>query len=109
MGIICKICGEELPKKAFYPSILKKGTPYCKKCCYEKWQKKANAKYVESLKNLPDPEFNRLYGGYNIKILNFAREGEFRFTISSTDGNIFKTNDPHEFMEKLCQELRLET
>ena len=109
MGITCRICGEELPEDAFYPSTLKKGTPYCKKCYYKKWQKKAASKYVESLKHLPDPDFNHFYGGYNIKILNFAKDGEFRFTIESTEGKVFKTNDPHKFMEKLCQELRLET
>ena len=106
--ITCTLCHRELPETDFYPSALKKGQHHCKKCCYKHYLKKANQKYQKSLEELPDILFDNLYGGYNIKVLNHARPNEYKYTISPTRGEVFKTNNLDAFMDKLWEELKQE-
>lgn len=97
----CSLCHKELPETEFYPSTLRKGLRHCKKCCYERWGKKNNKKYSESVKNLPEQDFNRYYGGIRISILNFTRKGDYKYHINSTDGFSLKTNSKEEFLSTL--------
>lgn len=57
---------------------------------------------------MAETDFDRFYGGYNIKVLNYARPNEYKYIISSTAGETFNTNDFDSFLEKLWQELRPE-
>lgn len=45
--------------------------------------------------------FNDVCGGYNIYILNKPKPGEYKYTVVSTSGAVYKTNDKAEFMEYL--------
>lgn len=101
----CTICHRELPDTEFYPSLLKKYDYKCKKC-----HQKRCKDYNNSIKNFVEEDFNRYYGGFNIKILNFARPNEYKFIIESTKETArpFYTNDLKEFMDKLWEELKPE-
>ena len=104
----CSLCKKDLPESEFYPSILKKGLRHCKKCMYKHYGKKSNYKYQKSLKELPEGDFDLYYGGYNIRVLNYTRPGEYRFVINATRGKTYKTNDFKDFMAILCHELKPE-
>jgi hypothetical protein len=97
----CSLCHRELPDSEFYPSTLRKGLRHCKKCCYERWGKKNVKKYTESIKELPEQDLNRYYGGYSISIINFVRKGEYKYIIKGTDGVLVQTNDVQTFKTKL--------
>lgn len=104
----CSLCHKELPESEFYPSTLRKGLRHCKKCCYERWGKKNVKKYTESIKELPEQDLNRYYGGYSISIINFVRKGEYKYIIKSTNGDIFQTNCKADFLFKIneiCENL----
>lgn len=97
----CTLCGKDLPENEFYPSLLKKKQHHCKKCFYEHYQKKAIKKYEESLKKFPELDFNRYCGGYEIKILNYAKNGEYKYIIKSTVSEFLQTNDKEKFINKI--------
>ena len=104
----CSLCHKELPESEFYPSTLKKGLRHCKKCSYERWYKKNNKKYVDSVKKLEEEDVNRYYGGYTVSIINFVRKGEYKYIIKSTNGDIFQTNCKADFLLKIneiCENL----
>lgn len=97
--IRCTQCHKELNESYFFPSFLKKHQYQCKKCHYEKWGKKANIKYAKSLKELPIKDLDRYCGGYKIFVLNYVKAHEYKYTIKSTKGEIFQTNNLSEFLE----------
>lgn len=99
----CSLCHKDLPESEFYPSTLRKGLRHCKKCCYERWGKKNVKKYTESIKELPEQDLNRYYGGIRISILNFTKKGEYKYHINSTEGFSLETNDKEEFIEHLLK------
>ena len=105
--IKCTLCGKELPEGEFTPSFIKRGQHQCKKCVYERYGKKAQKKYFNSISELEDKEFDKFCGGYVIKVLNFVRNGEFKYIISSTTGDTFRTNDKGEFYEHISKILTL--
>ena len=98
--MICTVCHRDLPEGEFYPSSLKRGWHICKKC-HNKKTAPSVKKYQASLKTLDDLDFNRFWGGFTIKVLNFARDGEYRYSAKSTDGSICQTNDKGEFVDYL--------
>ena len=66
-----------------------------------KWMYENNKRYAKEIKEMPEKEFDMYYGGLNVKILNFVREGEYRYVIESTNGKTLSTNDSKEFMAKI--------
>jgi hypothetical protein len=42
-----------------------------------------------------------MYGGFNVKILNYVREGEKRYVIIPTKGKLLSTNDKEEFIQQI--------
>lgn len=107
----CTICRQELPDSAFYPSQLKKHNYQCKKCTYEKYGKKSIQKYVTEVRDLPNKNFDALYGGYVVAILNYVRPKEYKYTIKGTNGYMVQTNDIGYFkkkMDEICQEQKPE-
>lgn len=44
---------------------------------------------------------NDYIGGLSIRVLNYAKKNECKFSIESTDGISFKTSDKKEFMREL--------
>lgn len=101
MSVRCTLCHKDLPESEFYPSALQRGQHQCKKCCYQAYGKRNTQKYVESIRQLPERNFDTFYGGYTISILNYAREGEYKYVIRSTDGKCFATNDSDAFMAEV--------
>lgn len=95
----CTLCGKDLPESEFSPSFLKRKQFQCKKCVYERYGKKAQKKYFDSLDELAEKVFDAYYGGYVIKILNFAKPNEFKYIITSTKGDSLYTNNKQEFIE----------
>lgn len=98
--MICKECHKDLSEKDFYPSTLKRKWYICKKC-YNKKTEPCRKKYHEELKNLVKEDFDRFYGGYEIKIINWVRKGEFKYFIKSTAGKVIQTNKKDEFINNL--------
>lgn len=99
--MICTICKRDLPESDFYPSFIRRKQHQCRKCSYEKWGKKAQKKYTDSIKEYPDREFENICGGYVITILNYSKPSESRYAIKSTNGEIFTTNSSEKFMEEI--------
>lgn len=93
---ICTICHRELPESAFYPTYLKEYKYQCKECV-----RKQNNQYRKEIKESPLKDFNRFYGGYSISILNFVREGEYRYSIKGTNNYFYQTNNVDNFMAEL--------
>jgi hypothetical protein len=46
-------------------------------------------------------KINDIIGGYKIAILNYAKEGEKKFVVQSTLGELFATDSKQEFMAYL--------
>lgn len=99
--IKCTLCGQELPECEFYPSDLRKGLHHCKKCRYKRWGKNSTKKYNDSLKKLPEIDFNRHLGGYKVSIINYVRPSEYKYIIKGTNGLLIQTNDVQTFKTKL--------
>ena len=108
MSVRCTLCHKDLPESEFYPSALQRGQHQCKKCCYQAYGKRNTQKYIESIRQLPERNFDTFYGGYTISILNYAREGEYKYVIRSTDGSVFQTTCKSDFLlkiDEICKEL----
>lgn len=71
--------------------------PECKTCGYKQIRKQRGYKNYREQKKKED----WFVGGYMVAILNYAKKGEYKYTIKSTTGEIFKTNDKQEFFDKL--------
>ena len=65
---------------------------WCKDC--------KNENTYKNRKKLYKPKIDVL-GGYKITILNYAKQGEFKYTIVSTEGGVFNSNDKNKFLSKL--------
>ena len=97
----CIKCQKELPESEFYPSLIKRGWCICHKCYY-KYNLKYAKKYNQSLKELPEKDFDRYYGGIKINITNYPQAYE----IVKTSGEYFITKDKEEFIKKLLDILK---
>ena len=97
----CIKCQKELPESEFYPSLIKRGWCICHKCYY-KYNLKYAKKYNQSLKELPEKDFDRYYGGIKINITNYPQA----FEIVKTSGEYFITKDKEEFIKKLLDILK---
>lgn len=99
----CGKCGVIKPISEFY--IRKDGKPMwaCKECnkkLVKKWNKENfSPKTKESLSNENIP----IVAGYKCYILNRTKQGEFKYNIVSTSGDVINTNDKNEFMEYLMK------
>lgn len=98
--MICSYCGKDLAERNFYPSTLKRKRHICKKC-QNKETEPSRRKYLQSLKELPEIDFNRYFGGFSISILNYTKKNEFKYIIKPTRGEIITTNDKDLFLEKI--------
>ena len=102
--IRCGHCKRELPESEFYPSHLKRGQNTCKKC-NNAWTNAYHKRYIKTLKEqenrIEEAEFNNLFGGYLVTILNSIRSGEYKYVIKNTDGYLLSTNNVQEFKTKL--------
>jgi len=100
--IKCIRCGKSLPESEFYPSCLKRYCYLCKKCHYKKTSKYIMA-YQKRRKGqeIANINPNDYIGGLSIRVLNYAKKNECKFSIESTDGISFKTSDKKEFMREL--------
>ena len=47
------------------------------------------------------PSFDSIMGEYKVYILNYAKDGECRYNIVSTKGEVFKTNSRKKFLSYL--------
>lgn len=95
MTHVCSLCKRELPDSEFYPTALKRYQYQCKECTH-----KRNNNYNAEIRDLPDKDFNRFYGGYVVAILNHVRKNEYKYTIKGTDGFMIQTNDIEYFRKK---------
>lgn len=103
---ICKQCGKTLPLNKF-PFIYSKEHKHqyryhtCKKCQklnyyiymknYRKKQKEMDDKTINDL-------CEKSCGGWKIYILKHYKQGEFKYNILSTTGELYHTNDFKEFL-----------
>lgn len=92
----CTICKKDLPDSDFYQPDLKRYHYQCKGC-----SRKKNSQYKEEVRDLPNVDFNRVWGGYKILVFNYARETEFKYHIIGTDGYLIQTNDINLFKNAL--------
>lgn len=93
----CTMCGRMLPLDLFgyYGK-----EAMCKFCREKKPFEPIKQPYFFKIKE-DDAEkiFEDVYGGWALYILNSPGEGEFRYSIISTTGIIFQTNNRNEFLE----------
>lgn len=101
--MICTLCKRDLPETEFFPSFLRRKQHQCRKCCYEKYNKKAQKKYMDSIKKYPEKDFETFFGGYTITILNYSKKSEYRYTIKSTKSILLQTNDTEQFMAEVSK------
>lgn len=94
MSVKCTICHRELPEKSFYKKYLKHYKYQCMDCV-----RKQNREYQAEIKNQPQKDFDKYYGGYVITVLNYPKP--FRYSIKGTNGYFFYTNDDEEFLKEL--------
>lgn len=96
MTHVCSICKRELPDTEFYPKAIKRYQYQCKECTQKK-----NKKYIKEIKELEDRDFDSIYGGYVVAILNHVRSKEYKYTIKGTNGYMIQTNDVDYFRKKM--------
>lgn len=102
----CPKCNEVKHESEFYKNTrMKDGLSVHCKTCHNKYTVKYMKEYriMEKEEQEKDDEcnFNRYLGGYLVAILNHVKKGEYKYTIKSTTGETFKTNDKQEFFNKL--------
>lgn len=96
----CHECGEFKPLSEFVRNKAKKyGFEYhCKKCHTDK-QKERNKTAVENAR-----KYNKaclLIGGFKVFILNHVKNGEYKYNVVPTEGEVYKTNDKERFLRYL--------
>lgn len=123
---VCRKCGQEKPVSEFIPDGRYRCgyQTYCRKCLseYQKMRRLGkNEKKVcrtcgrEALERRKEngfclsekerkerqaiADFDRLLGGFKVSILNYAKNGEYKYTVASTKGGFFQTNSKEEFIE----------
>lgn len=96
----CPKCGQLKHETDFYKDTTRVNglAAYCK-VCKDKLTYNRRRK-IYNPKPKPAPKVDPL-GGYNISILKYAKQGEFKYTIVSTKGGVFNTNDKDKFLSKL--------
>lgn len=102
----CPKCKQLKSESDFYKNAhMKDGLScHCKSCHNQQtYQATKNhrirIKQEENQKQLDD--FNYSLGGYKIRILNYAKPGEYKYIINSTSGQSFKSNDKLQFIHKI--------
>lgn len=98
MIMYCNHCKRDLPETAFSPSRRKLKYHTCKDC-----ENAKSADYTRSqiLNEENESNFDRLYGGYIVAILNHTRANEYKYTIKGTNGIMIQTNDIEYFRKKM--------
>lgn len=102
----CPNCKQLKSESDFYKNThMKDGlSVHCKSCQNQNNYKSAKkhrikVKQEETQKQLDD--FNIHLGGYKVTILNYAKPGEYKYIINSTNGQSFKSNDKLQFLHKI--------
>lgn len=113
MEYTCVKCKRTLPEDKFYPSTIRKGWYCCKECqnqiTYKNakleraYNRKVKALVEEAAEKNQMEEFDRLYGGYTLMILNTTNPGEFKYTINGTNKDFFRTNSSKDFLNKVSE------
>lgn len=100
MTEICIKCGTKLTEDNWYPSVAKRNYHLCKKC-----YNKSTEKYNLTKRELDDIEsitsFDKIFGGYTIRILNHASFGYPKYQITPTNGPDFMTTSLVKFKKRL--------
>lgn len=100
----CTQCKQYLEEKFFGSNKFRKDhlTRICRNCInkYVK-NKKIRTIQQENSEDIANMVFNKVFGGYNIYILNTTRPGECKYNIISTDGMYFMSNDRKEFYKTM--------
>lgn len=105
---VCRTCGRELPISAFPKDKgYKSGRSNQCRDCYNKQHCEALERRKENGLCLTDKErkerqaivgFEQKLGGFKVSILNYAKNGEYKYTVASTKGDFFQTNSKEEFI-----------
>lgn len=108
---VCSKCKRELDESMFHKRKESKDglRSQCKECVnahmriYTKTARSRELVKKRKIAYLEKQERKQIssLGGYKIYILNYAKKGESRYNVVSTNGEIFKTNTKQEFMEYL--------
>lgn len=120
---VCSICHRELPESCFHKDKSNRDNlkTFCKDChnkrareynqrTKEKRRQKRLAekklkKELEERKQREEEMMSSTISGYKIYILNYAKEGEYRYNIVNTfTGEVINTNNREEFI-KIVEEL----
>lgn len=104
----CKKCGQEKPVSEFIPDGRYRSgyQTYCRKCTneYQKMRRLGNG-FCLSEKERKERQaivgFEQKLGGFKVSILNYAKNGEYKYTVASTKGDFFQTNSKEEFINFL--------
>lgn len=93
----CPTCKQLKPEGDFYKNAYQKDglSIQCKSCSNQQIYKSK----IKSKNKLDD--FNIYLGGYKISILKYTKKGEFKYTIVSTRGGIFQSNNKDKFLAKI--------
>ena len=79
---------------------------YSKRKKRNEYFKKYRQKMKEENKKIDLLEASKILGGYRISILNYAKKGEFKYTIEKVQTNdLFRTNNKKDFLDYLGGEL----
>lgn len=117
--MICRSCGRDLPLTDFTANRSRKNgyETRCHQCTaeyYRQYNQKNRAKikqqkidYETRIREeeafFNNQKFNSSLGGHKIYVLNHVKDGEFKYNIVSTLGEVFKTNDKIKFINYLTE------
>lgn len=93
----CHVCGRVLPDFEFYKC---KKERICKECYKLREYKRIYKKELLD-EQAQKFDFNKMNGGYVIRILNHTKPFEHKFNIQSTEGEVWATDDKEQFLKKL--------
>lgn len=95
---VCRMCGRELPISAFPKDKgYKSGRSNQCRDCYNKQHCEA----LERKERQALADFEQKLGGFKVSILNYAKNGEYKYTVASTKGDFFQSNSKEEFISFL--------
>ena len=101
---VCRKCGQEKPVSEFIPDGRYRSgyQTYCRKCVNE-YHKMRRLGFCLTDKERKErqaiADFEQKLGGFKVSILNYAKNGEYKYTVASTKGGFFQTNSKEEFIQ----------
>jgi hypothetical protein len=105
----CSACGRTLPVSEFYNRTRSKDgkRTRCKQCdnlAHKDWisrhaYSERRKRSIELSDAREDGQFETLFGGCTIYILNKPLVGEHKYNVVFTSGKLFKTSDRDEFLQ----------